>query len=166
MSELLGPDAYVDDVLAALTPLPATDVPVAAAHGLVLAQDVTDLGPLLTAEQVTFLGQGWTVGLAHEAALKLRESAQFWAESYPAMEYRHGPISIATGGRAVWGIGDLPQGLAEQVAATGAHVEHRDLDPMAELVRVHRLCMARAEALGVDPDQPRHLTRSIVLDES
>lgn len=132
----------------------------------VLAQDVADLGPLLTAEQVTFLGQGWTVGLAHEAALKLRESAQFWAESYPAMEYRHGPISIATGGRAVWGIGDLPQGLAEQVAATGAHVEHRDLDPMAELVRVHRLCMARAEALGVDPDQPRHLTRSIVLDES
>ncbi|WP_276778588.1 gephyrin-like molybdotransferase Glp [Actinomyces gerencseriae] len=46
MSELLGPDAYVDDVLAALTPLPATDVPVAAAHGLVLAQDVTAALPV------------------------------------------------------------------------------------------------------------------------
>ena len=46
MSELLGPDAYVDDVLAALTPLPATDVPVAAAHGLVLAQGVTAALPV------------------------------------------------------------------------------------------------------------------------
>ena len=43
--------------------------------------------------QVTFLGTGWTVGLASEAALKLREAAQAWTESYPAMEYRHGPIS-------------------------------------------------------------------------
>ena len=53
-------------------------------------------------EQITVVGRGWTVGLAHEAALKLRESAQFWTESYPAMEYRHGPISIATTGRATW----------------------------------------------------------------
>ena len=28
-----------------------------------------------------------------EAALKLREAAGAWTESYPAMEYRHGPIS-------------------------------------------------------------------------
>jgi Glucosamine 6-phosphate synthetase, contains amidotransferase and phosphosugar isomerase domains len=48
--------------------------------------------------QVTFLGRGWTVGLAHEAALKCREAAVFWAESYPALDYRHGPIAIA--GRA------------------------------------------------------------------
>ena len=46
-------------------------------------------------EQITFLGRGWTVGLAEEAALKCREAAMFWAEAYPAMDYRHGPISIA-----------------------------------------------------------------------
>src|SRR5512132_2830422 len=34
-----------------------------------------------------FLGRGWAVGLAHEAALKLREAAQAWSEAYPAMEY-------------------------------------------------------------------------------
>ena len=45
--------------------------------------------------QITFLGRGWTVGLAREAALKCREAAAFWAEAYPAMDYRHGPISIA-----------------------------------------------------------------------
>ena len=122
------------------------------------------LAGLVDAEQVTFVGRGWTVGLAEEAALKLRESAQFWTESYPAMEYRHGPISIAAPGRATWAFGAVPDGLAEQVAATGAHFEHRDLDPLAELVRVHRLCLAKARQADVDPDNPRHLTRSVVLD--
>ncbi len=65
-----------------------------------------DLGDLLTdAEQYTFLGRGWTTGLAAEAALKMREAARAWTESYPAMEYRHGPISIAGPGRVTWMLG-------------------------------------------------------------
>lgn len=130
----------------------------------VLAEDgSTALEGVREAEQVTFVGRGWTVGLAHEAALKLRESAQFWTESYPAMEYRHGPISIATTGRATWAFGEVPAGLDEDVRATGAHFEHRAIDPLADLVRVHRLCLAKAEQAGVDPDRPRHLSRSIIL---
>jgi len=122
------------------------------------------LGPLLQAEQVTFLGRGWTIGLALEAALKLRESAQLWTEQYPAMEYRHGPISIAAPGRAVWALGEVPEGLADQVRGTGAHFEHSDRDPMAELVRVHLLSEAAAGARGLDPDHPRGLSRAVVLD--
>ena len=79
-----------------------------------------DLDPaLVDAEQFTFLGRGWTVGLAHEAALKMREASQSWTESYPAMEYRHGPISIAAPGRVTWHFGAPPAGLAAEVAATG-----------------------------------------------
>ena len=59
--------------------------------------------------------------------------------------------------------GEVPEGLADQVRATGAHFEHRDIDPMADLVRVHRLCLAKARQVDVDPDNPRHLSRSIVL---
>ncbi len=118
----------------------------------------------LTADQIAFVGRGWTVGLAHEAALKLREAAQAWTESYPAMEYRHGPISIATAGRLTWALGEVPPGLADDVRATGADFEHSTLDPMADLVRVHLLCLARAAAAGLDPDSPRHLSRSIILD--
>ena len=114
-------------------------------------------------EHFVFLGTGWTVGLAHEAALKMRESAQAWAESYPAMDYRHGPIAVAGPRSLVWMLGAPPSGLVEQVASTGAHVETSSLDPLAQLVQVQALAIAAAEARGLDPDHPRALTRSVVL---
>ncbi|HEX6356941.1 sugar isomerase [Actinophytocola sp.] len=122
------------------------------------------LAPELTAaEQVTFLGTGWTIGLANEAALKLREAAQAWTESYHAMEYRHGPISIAAPGRAVWVFGEAPDGLAKDVLATGAHLELFGGDPLVSLVRAHRLAAEVAQARGLNPDEPRNLTRSVIL---
>ncbi|MER5888871.1 sugar isomerase [Streptomyces sp. NPDC001941] len=121
---------------------------------------------LVDCAQFSFLGRGWTVGLAQEAALKMREASLSWTEAYPAMEYRHGPISIATGGTATWMFGEAPAGLAAQVGATGARWIEGRLDPLAELVRAQRLAVAVAAAKGVDPDRPRHLTRSVVLDPS
>jgi fructoselysine-6-P-deglycase FrlB-like protein len=119
---------------------------------------------LLGAEQFTFLGTGWTYGLAQEAALKMREAAGAWTESYPAMEYRHGPISITGPGRAVWSLGPLPGGLADSVAAVGGRLESwPDADPLADLIRAQRLAVAIAERKGYDPDKPRNLTRSVIL---
>jgi fructoselysine-6-P-deglycase FrlB-like protein len=114
-------------------------------------------------EHFVFLGHGWTVGLASEAALKFREAGQAWAESYPAMEYRHGPISVAGPGTLVWFVGDADRDLVRDVRATGATVVTRTLDPMAELVALQRGAVALAEAKGLDPDNPQHLTRSVVL---
>jgi fructoselysine-6-P-deglycase FrlB-like protein len=118
---------------------------------------------LLAREQFTFLGTGWTVGLANEAALKLREAAQMWAESYPAMEFRHGPISVVDDRSAVWIFGAIPNGLRDEIAGTGAAVVHADIDPMAHLTTAQRLAVALAERKGLEPDTPRGLTRSIVL---
>jgi len=112
-----------------------------------------------------FLGRGWTVGLANEAALKFREAAQAWTESYPAMEYRHGPISVAGPASLVWSLGAVGDDLLRDVAATGATIVSSDLDPMAELVVAQRAAIALAAAKGLDPDRPRHLTRSVVLSE-
>ncbi|MET9735618.1 SIS domain-containing protein [Streptomyces sp. NPDC006458] len=128
--------------------------------------------PLLTAEQVTFLGVGWTYGLALEAGLKMREAAGVWTEAYPAMEYRHGPISIAAPGRVTWMLGTAPQGLADDVVRAGGTFvgasgqAAEDLDPMADLILAQRLAVALAEAGGQDPDRPRNLTRSVVLAEA
>ena len=119
-----------------------------------------------TLDQITFLGTGWTVGLASEAALKLRESAQAWAEAYPAMEYRHGPIGIAQQGRAVWPFGPLPPGLADQILATGATIaDTARLEPMASLVLAQRFATAEAAHRGLDQDRPRNLTRSVILPD-
>jgi CRISPR-associated protein Cas5a/b/c len=114
-------------------------------------------------KQFVFLGQGWTVGLADEAALKLREAASAWTEAYPAMEYRHGPISAAGRGTLVWAIGPVDPGVLADAAATGATVVNRGSDPMAELVLIQRMAVGLAEAHGLDPDHPKHLTRSVVL---
>lgn len=119
---------------------------------------------LVSAEQITFLGTGWAVGLAQEAALKTRESSQFWAEAYPAMDYRHGPISIAQAGRAVWMLGKWPERLEADVKATGAKAVSFDADPMAQMVLAQRIALAIAARRGVDPNAPRNLSRSIVLN--
>lgn len=124
-----------------------------------------DIDDLVEAEQVTFIGTGEAVGLTYEAALKTREAAQFWAESYPAMDYRHGPLAIAEAGRLVWSLGEPPIGLREEVERTGARFVHHDLDPIAGLVVAQRFAMAVALRRGLDPDHPRALTRSVILFE-
>ncbi|MGP3999062.1 SIS domain-containing protein [Streptomyces sp. 8N706] len=143
-------EAAVDAELALTQPLPAA---------------------VLGAEQWTFLGRGWTYGMAQEAALKMREAAGAWTESYPAMEYRHGPISITGPNRVTWLFGSLPEGLSGDVARVGGTLladsdsatGPRALDPMADLIRAQRLAVAMAESKGYDPDHPRNLTRSVIL---
>ena len=118
------------------------------------------------AGQYTYLGAGWTIGLASEAALKIREAAQAWAESYAAMEFRHGPISVITTESLVWFFGSPPAGLVAELAPTGAVIETSIMDPMAHLIKAQRLAVAVAQSHGLDPDAPRNLTRSIVLTGS
>jgi glucosamine--fructose-6-phosphate aminotransferase (isomerizing) len=125
-------------------------------------------------EHLVYLGSGWTLGLAHEAALKVREAARAWSESYPALEYRHGPIAVAGPGSVVWSLGDPPPGLVADVEATGALALHAGAlpelagapaDPLVQLVLAQRLAMALAAHKGLDPDRPRHLSRSVILPE-
>ena len=121
---------------------------------------------LLAKTEYTFLGRGWTVGLANEAGLKMCEASLAWTASFPAMEYRHGPISIAAPDTVTWMLGEAPRGLAEQVAATGAlwiDACAQGRDPVAELIRVQRLAVALGEHKGLEVDNPRNLTRSIIL---
>lgn len=126
-----------------------------------LAFEVPDPGAY---EQFVCLGRGWTIGLAHEAALKLREMALAWSESYPAMDYRHGPIALAGERTLVLAFGELPSGLSEEITATGADILAPALDPLCQLVVAQRLALSLALARGLEPDHPTGLVRSIVLD--
>lgn len=115
-------------------------------------------------DHFVFLGTGWTLGLAHEAALKTRETAQANAESYPMLDYRHGPIAVAGPTSVVWFLGEPPARLLRDVQATGARVVYGEQDPLVQLVVAQRFAVSLAESRGLNPDQPRHLSRSVILE--
>jgi fructoselysine-6-P-deglycase FrlB-like protein len=131
-----------------------------------LAEQAIAAGPPEAPEgfdHVVYLGRGWTYGLAQEAALKIREAAQAWAESYPLLDFRHGPLAVAHPGSLVWLLGVRDDELARDIEVTGARVVQSDADPLVQLALAQQLAVRTAVARGLDPDHPRHLTRSIVL---
>lgn len=110
-----------------------------------------------------FLGRSWTYGIAQEAALKIREAAQAWSESYPSLDYRHGPIAVAHDDTLVVVFGERDPNLERDIQRTNATVVCEDLDPLVQLARAQSLAADLAAARGLDIDAPRHLTRSVVL---
>src|SRR5262249_43173547 len=82
-------------------------------------------------------------------------AAGMWTESYPAMEYRHGPIAVTGPGSVVWLLGPAPDGLAAEVAGAGGVALQSSGDPMAELVLVQRLGPPRGPARRAGPRRPR-----------
>jgi fructoselysine-6-P-deglycase FrlB-like protein len=115
-------------------------------------------------DHLVFLGRGWGRGLAEEAALKCREAARLWTESYATLEYRHGPIACAGPRSLVWALTPPPADVIAAVEATGATLRIATGDPQAELVRVHRTAVAYARLRGLECDTPEHLSRSVVVE--
>lgn len=57
----------------------------------------------------------------------------------------------------------VDEGFRAAVRDTGADLEVAAGDPLVELIRLQRYAVACAQATGRDPDNPGHLTRSVVL---
>jgi glutamine---fructose-6-phosphate transaminase (isomerizing) len=167
---------FADERSVVQTRYPTTVLTLArAAFGADLSRLVADGEAALSAplpadpadiEHLVFLGRGWTVGLAHEAALKAREAAQAYSESYPAMDFRHGPVAVAGRSSLIWSFGDVPAGLDDVARSAGATAYRDRLDPLAQLVLAQRFALALADHRGLDPDRPRLLTRSVVLSDA
>lgn len=164
---------YADEESVVQTRFATTVLTVARAHiGHDLAPVVEQARAAVAAEledhlvdrpHYVFLGRGWATGVAREAALKVEETGAAWSEAYPGLEYRHGPLSAATGETVVWLLGVADDTLTRDIGRTGASVVAADRDPQAELVLVQRVAVASAQARGLDPDRPRYLTRSVML---
>ncbi len=114
-------------------------------------------------QQFVFLGRGVGMALAYEAALKFREILATWSEAYATMEYRHGPISAINERSLVWILDAEEPSIDDQIRATGARVIRGEGDPLAELVRIHRFAEGLVNLRGINPDQPPHISRSVVL---
>ena len=103
-----------------------------------------------------------------EARSQVRENYAAYRTAYDvARHYRDEIVplrkAISDENSAVVFLGSRPDGLVEEVEATGALALWFDEDPQLTLVRCQLFAVAYALSKGLDPDRPRHLTRSIIL---
>jgi glucosamine--fructose-6-phosphate aminotransferase (isomerizing) len=142
-----------------------------------------------------FLGQGPFHAIAQEATLKLTEMSCSYAQSFHTLEFRHGPRAVAASGTLVTFflsqsgyaaeaavLQDIRQsGAALMVIANRAdEAIYRAADLVIELdltvpefarlapavIPAQLLGLYTALAKGLDPDQPRNLTRVVTLNQN
>jgi glucosamine--fructose-6-phosphate aminotransferase (isomerizing) len=146
--------------------------------------DWSHLGNALrTARSLYVIGRGITFGIAHEMALKLKETSALHAEAFSAAEVRHGPMAIVDAGFPVVMI--APQDaaatgfaeLSEEFAARSAHVFssgvplpgavelptltglHPLILPLCQITSFYACAEALARSRGRNPDSPPWLKK-------
>jgi glucosamine--fructose-6-phosphate aminotransferase (isomerizing) len=128
------------------------------------------------------IGRGLGLGIAQEAALKLKETCGLHAEAISAAELRHGPLAIVCRDFPVMVFSqhdatlDGTQGLIADLVAQGACVlsagaESRGaielparpgdaaIEPILQIQTFYRLANALAITRGLDPDRPVNLAK-------
>ena len=137
---------------------------------------------LVGASGLYVIGRGPGLGIAQEAALKLKETCRIHAEAFSAAEVRHGPMALV--GR------DFPLLVFRQSDETGEGVDelvrdildygapvfvaggkvagarplpipwaHGLIEPLLQIQALYRAANALSLRRGLDPDQPRHLKK-------
>jgi glucosamine--fructose-6-phosphate aminotransferase (isomerizing) len=140
------------------------------------------LSHLEPARDLYVVGRGLGLGIAQEAALKLKETCGLHAEALSAAELRHGPMALVQPGFPVLifaqndethgGVAALAAELAErgaQIMLAGAdapkslalptETAHPAIQPMLIIQSFYRLVNALSLARGYDPDRPPHLRK-------
>lgn len=133
---------------------------------------------LLRARHVYVVGRDSGLGCAQEVALKIKECCALQAEAYSASEVLHGPLQLATNPLLVLLL-DTGQ-ASTQASLDGAEARFRaigcdvhrvrssdtgiaDLPPAAAaallLDLLYPVILSTALALGLDPDQPKTLSK-------
>lgn len=134
-------------------------------------------------ERLMVIGRGAGFAIAQEAALKFKETSVIQAEAFSSAEVRHGPMALidahypllvfAPRGVEQAGLlqlaADMRQRGAQVLLAAPADIADRDLtlacaehpalDPLLAIQSFYIMAAGLAEARGLDPDQPRHLSK-------
>ena len=140
------------------------------------------LAHLQPARDLYVVGRGLGLGVAQEAALKLKETCGLHAEALSAAELRHGPMALVQPGFPVLIFAQNDEthsgveSLATELAARGAKImvagatspnslvlasepAHPAIQPMLIIQSFYRMVNALAIARGFDPDRPPHLRK-------
>ena len=138
------------------------------------------IGDLMSQGNLFVISRGLGLGLAGEAALKLKETCRLHAEAYSAAEVLHGPAAIIDAGfpvlafaqsdaakSAVMETVDKLCAMGAKVTLAGAdHVSATTLptvkvapalEPITQAQSFYRLVNLMAVSLDLDPDAPPHL---------
>ena len=138
-------------------------------------------------EQFIVVGRGYNYATAYEVALKIKETSYVVAEAHSSAELRHGPIAVIDDGFPAMLIapsGAVQQDMLELYAdlrernAEVLVISDREelliddlhslpipsgvpewLSPIVAVVPGQLWALALARAKGIDPDQPRGLTK-------
>jgi len=129
------------------------------------------------------IGRGPGLAIAHEAALKFKETCQIHAEAYSSAEVMHGPVSIVENGYPILALGvrdAAEDGLAQaadrmadqggSVFATSDKVQHAEklpfvaaqhplTDSLVQIVSFYAFIEWFARHRGFNPDVPKHLKK-------
>ena len=128
------------------------------------------------------VARGFGLGIAQEAALKLKETCGLHAEAFSSAEVKHGPMALVRAGFPVLMFAqadDTRTGLEEaaaEFATRGARVllagttvqgavrlpsidAHAVIEPMLQIQSFYKMANALAIARGLDPDRPPHLDK-------
>jgi glucosamine--fructose-6-phosphate aminotransferase (isomerizing) len=140
------------------------------------------LPELIGAEAMYVIARGHALGIAQEAALKLKETCGIHAEAFSAAEVRHGPMAVVQQGFPVLLFGQPDESLggvtalAGEFDSQGARVVSAGVPeapgiqlpvistdalvaPILQIESFYRLANALAIARGRDPDRPPHLAK-------
>jgi glucosamine--fructose-6-phosphate aminotransferase (isomerizing) len=128
------------------------------------------------------IGRGLGLGIAQEAALKLKETCGLHAEAFSAAEVKHGPMAIVGQDFPVLVISQKDEtkegtdNLIREFRERGARIlvsdehayeshppvicdSHPAIAPLLAIQSFYRMANALAIARGFDPDQPPHLNK-------
>ncbi len=135
---------------------------------------------LADAVNLYVVGRGFGLGIAQEAALKLKETCGLHAEAFSSAEVKHGPMALVREGFPVLMFTQDDEtragveALAAEFAARGAVVllaggrapgaitlptvtAHPVLEPILAVQSFYALANNLSLARGLDPDRPPHL---------
>ena len=128
------------------------------------------------------IGRGPGLGVAQEAALKLKETCRLHAEAFSAAEVRHGPMALVgpdfpllvfrQSDETAEGVEEFVREAVSHgapVFIAGAAVDgsfplpipraHELIEPMLQVEALYRAANQLALARGFDPDRPPHLKK-------
>lgn len=138
---------------------------------------------LAPARNIMVVGRGISFPAALESSLKFKETSALQAEAFSGAEIKHGPMALieegypllifATRGPTQAGLVALAEEMrgrgARVLLAAPADIASRDLllptaaipdlDPIAAIQAFYMMAARLAEARGLDPDKPRHLSK-------